>query len=46
MTDDDLCVYVLKTGRLTGCIWAVGYFRKEKLKDEKEELNNLLLLCK
>ncbi len=30
-----LCVNVRKTGRLSDCIWVVGYFRKENLKDEK-----------
>ncbi len=45
----DLCVIVHKTGRLSECKQAVGYFRKEHSKDEKEEnqyiMNNISLLC-
>ncbi len=31
----DLCVNVHKTIRLSECIYAVGYFKKENLKDGK-----------
>jgi len=32
-----LCVSVRRTGRLSECtVWAVGYYRKEHLKDENK----------
>ncbi len=34
----DLCVNIHQTWSLSECILAAGYFRKENLKDEKEEL--------
>ncbi len=40
MTMTSLCVNVHKTG-LSECIKVVDYFRKENLKDKKEELERI-----